>query len=91
MNRAEPINQPILSHGSVSPLVSEPDVDWKHLSAPNIIAGYWQNSFFFRSEEHAREQRLNGYHVPGVYLTLEQKAYSTRIAQSALFGFVLSF
>ncbi|HEU0003273.1 MAG TPA: hypothetical protein VFQ36_20345 [Ktedonobacteraceae bacterium] len=23
-----------------SPLVFEPDIDWKHLSAPNIIADY---------------------------------------------------
>jgi hypothetical protein len=39
------------------------------------------------SEEHAREYRMSQQQVDGVYLTLDQIAYSTRIAQSALFGF----
>jgi len=39
---------------------------------------------FFRSEEHAIEQ---GATVDGMFLTLAQSAYSTRIAQGALFGF----
>jgi hypothetical protein len=42
---------------------------------------------FFWSEEHAREFRKDRDQVDGVYLTLEQSAYSTRIAQGALFAF----
>lgn len=42
---------------------------------------------FFWSEEHAREYRAETSHVNGVYLTLEQSAYSTPIVQGALFAF----
>jgi hypothetical protein len=42
---------------------------------------------FFWSEEHARAYREQMPQVDGVYLTLEQSAYSTPIVQGALFGF----
>jgi len=42
---------------------------------------------FFWSEEHAREFRARNDQVDGVYLTMDQSAYSTRIAQGALFAF----
>jgi ABC-type arginine/histidine transport system permease subunit len=42
---------------------------------------------FFWSEEHAREFRAEADHVDGVFLTLQQSAYSTQIVQGALFAF----
>jgi hypothetical protein len=42
---------------------------------------------FFWSEEDARKFRATRRRPDGVYLTLEQAAWSTRIAQGALFGF----
>jgi hypothetical protein len=42
---------------------------------------------FFWSEEHARRFRGQADQPDGTYLTLEQTAYSTRIAQGALFAF----
>jgi hypothetical protein len=42
---------------------------------------------FFWSEEHAREFRASRKQVDGLFLTLDQAGYSTRIAQGALFGF----
>ncbi len=45
------------------------------------------NSVFFWSEEHAHEFRAGVGHVDGAYLTMEQSAYSSRIAQSGLFAF----
>ena len=45
------------------------------------------NCVFFWSEEQAREHRGGFRDVRGMYLTLEQSAYVTRSAQSALFAF----
>jgi hypothetical protein len=42
---------------------------------------------FFWSEEHASKYRENNDQLDGVYLTLEQSVYATRIAQGALFAF----
>jgi len=42
---------------------------------------------FFWSEEHARAYREQQEQVDGIYLTLAQSAYSTPIAQGALFAF----
>ena len=44
-------------------------------------------SIFFWSEEHAKEHRRQVDGERGIYLTLAQSAYVTRIAQSSLFGF----
>jgi hypothetical protein len=44
-------------------------------------------SVFFWSEEHAREFRAASDQADGTYLTLEQSACSSRIAQSGLFAF----
>jgi hypothetical protein len=46
-----------------------------------------ERTLFFWSEEHARAYRLSQQQIDGRYLTLAQSAYSTKIAQSALFGF----
>src|SRR5260221_11395149 len=69
------------------PLVFVPDVDWAHFTGSNIIHDYWRNSVFFWSEEHARAFRKSQQQVDGIYLTLAQSMYYTRIAQSSLFGF----
>lgn len=45
------------------------------------------NSTFFWSEEHARAFRAAEEQVDGLYLTLEQSAYSTPIVQGGLFAF----
>jgi hypothetical protein len=45
------------------------------------------NSLFFCSEEHARDDRRSRPQIDGRYLTLDQSAFSTVYAQSALFGF----
>jgi hypothetical protein len=42
---------------------------------------------FFWSEEHAREFRATHAQPDGVYLTMDQAAFSERIAQGALFAF----
>jgi hypothetical protein len=76
-----------ITAGSSQPVVFEPQVDWTRFTEPNIIHAYCQNSLFFWSEEHAREFRRSKRQVEGVYLTLEQSVYSTRIAQGALFAF----
>jgi len=70
-----------------SPLVFEPEVDWNKLKEPTIVNIYCRNSLFFWSEEHARLHRSRARFVDGMYLTLEQSTYATRIAQSALFAF----
>jgi hypothetical protein len=44
-------------------------------------------SIFFWSEEHAREFRRKNGGERGIYATLDQAIYITRIFQSALFGF----
>jgi hypothetical protein len=41
----------------------------------------------FMSEEHARDYRTEVNQVEGLFLTLEQSAFSTRIVQGALFAF----
>jgi len=46
-----------------------------------------ERSSFFWSEEHAREFRAQVEQIDGTYLTLEQSAHSTLIAQGALFAF----
>lgn len=68
-------------------LLFEPEVDWATFTEPNITQAYCRNSLFFWSEEHAREFRESTDQVDGVYLTMDQSAYSTRIAQGALFAF----
>ena len=42
---------------------------------------------FFWSEEHARHFRANHWQPEGLYLTMDQAAFSERIAQSGLFAF----
>ena len=69
------------------PLVFEPEVDWSKLREPTIVNVFCHNSVFFWSEEHARRHRERAKFVDGVYLTLEQSTYATRIAQSGLFAF----
>jgi alkylmercury lyase-like protein len=76
-----------LTDPSAVPLVFEPQVDWPNFKEPNIIHAYWNHSTFFWSEEHAREYRLQADRVNGLYLTLDQSAYSTPIVQGALFAF----
>ena len=44
-------------------------------------------SIFFWSEEHAKAYRRQVGGEWGIYLTLAQSAYVTRVAQSSLFGF----
>jgi hypothetical protein len=44
------------------------------------------NTVFFWSEEHAREFRATRQQPQGMYLTMEQAAFSERIAQSGLFA-----
>ena len=41
---------------------------------------------FFWSEEHARNFRAKHQQPDGLYLTMEQAAFSERIAQSGLFA-----
>jgi hypothetical protein len=41
---------------------------------------------FFWSEEHAREYRRARTQVDGAYFTMDQAAFSERIAQSGLFA-----
>jgi hypothetical protein len=69
------------------PLVFIPAVNFDKLAAPNIIDDFWRKSVFFWSEEHAREHRRNEGGPTGLYLTLEQSAYLTPIAQGAIFAF----
>ena len=45
------------------------------------------NSVFFCSEEHAKEHRSLTSGMRGLYTTLDQAVYLTRITQSALFAF----
>ena len=73
--------------GSTGPLVFEPEVDWTTFTEPNITRAYCRNSVFLCSEEHAREFCAREDCVNGLYLTLDQSTYSTRIAQGALFAF----
>jgi hypothetical protein len=68
------------------PLVFEPHIEWATFQEPNIIHAYWRNSVFFWSEEHAREYRTENAQINGLYLTLEQSAFSTPIVQGALFA-----
>ena len=42
---------------------------------------------FFGSEEHAREERRRNGGGRGLYLTLDQAAFVTPLAQGALFAF----
>jgi len=70
-----------------SPLVFEPEVDWNKLREPTIVNVYCRNSLFFWSEEHARRHRSRTRFVDGVYLSLDQCTYATRISQGALFAF----
>ena len=44
------------------------------------------NTVFFWSEEHAREFRATHLQPEGIYLTMEQVAFSERIGQSGLFA-----
>jgi hypothetical protein len=44
------------------------------------------NTVFFWSEEHAREYRRTHAQPDGTYLTLDQVAFSDRIAQGGLFA-----
>ena len=76
-----------IADGSARPLLFEPEIDWATFAEPNITQAYCRNSVFFWSEEHARKFRESRDQVDGVYLTLDQSAYSTRIAQGALFAF----
>ena len=76
--------------GRAGPLVFEPEVDWSTFTEPNITRAYCRNSVFLCSEEHAREFRAREDCVNGLYLTLDQSAYSTRIVQGALFAFQAS-
>lgn len=73
--------------GRSDALLFEPEVDWTTFTEPNITLAYCRNSLFFWSEEHARDFRESRDQVDGVYLTMDQSAYSTRIAQGALFAF----
>ncbi|HVO98347.1 MAG TPA: hypothetical protein VMT15_09790 [Bryobacteraceae bacterium] len=41
---------------------------------------------FFWSEEHAREYRSTHSQPAGAYLTMDQAAFTERIAQSGLFA-----
>jgi len=70
-----------------SPLVFIPEVDWTNFSDTTIIEAYCQKSVFFWSEAHARLHRLQAEQVNGVYLTLEQCAYTTPVTQGTLFAF----
>jgi len=45
--------------------------------------------YFFWSEEHARDYRRTPQQPDGVYLSMEQAAFSERIAQSGLFAFTV--
>jgi alkylmercury lyase-like protein len=72
------------------PIVFEPEVNWPAFSEPNLIKTYWRNSLFFWSEEHARQFQAEADRIDGLYLTMEQMAYSTKIAQGALFAFWIS-
>ncbi len=73
--------------GSKGPFVFEPQLDWATFTEPNITRAYCANSLFYCSEEHARQYREHRDQIDGVYLTLDQSAFSTRIAQGALFAF----
>jgi hypothetical protein len=75
--------------GSNRPLIFEPQVDWSTFAEPNITRAYCANSLFFWSEEHAISYRKSGNQIDGVYLTLDQSAYSTRIAQGGLFALLV--
>ena len=73
--------------GSAKSLLFEPEVDWATFDEPNITQAYCRNSLFFCSEEHAQMYRQSRDQVDGAYLTLNQSAYSTPIAQGGLFAF----
>jgi hypothetical protein len=44
------------------------------------------NTVFFCSEEHAHEFRATHQQPDGMYLTMDQAAFSERLAQSGLFA-----
>jgi hypothetical protein len=69
------------------PIVFVPDVDLFKIQDDNIINAFWNESVFFWSEEHAREDRKKGQRIRGAYFTATQMAKGTRIIQSAIFGF----
>jgi len=70
-----------------SPLLFEPEIDWSLFREPTIVHAYCAHSVFFWSEREAREFRADRRPPAGMYLTLDQAAWSTRLAQGALFAF----
>lgn len=75
----------VLSEGA-SPFLFEPDMNWIPSLARTSSMVIGTRLSFFWSKDHAREFRQNNNQPDGVYLRLDQAAFSERIARSGLFA-----